>query len=155
MEANKTTMEETLAYARDIEVTLHNKEKTTFVASIQSHKDKGAKDMPPGTNEEDLDAVNAVRIQQGKKPWKFNKNRNNSRQSLGGSKSPLKYRYCQNTGHIKKDCRKTKTDNTPMVDKDGKPYTKRPNPDQERQVTLDQVRELTRRLGNLLLSLNG
>ena len=45
-EANTATMEETLAHARDIEVTLKDKKKTTFVASVQSHNNQDEEDVP-------------------------------------------------------------------------------------------------------------
>ena len=62
MEANKTTMELTLAYAWDLVVTLNNKEKTTFVASAQSHNNKDITRSSLSTNKEHLDAGYAKHI---------------------------------------------------------------------------------------------
>ena len=124
MEADKTTLSETLAYARDMEIILNDRKKSSHVSAIHTPE---AEDAPIGINEEDIDAINAVRTQQGKAPWKFNKqNRspgNNGqrpyrppngppRKPVQGS--PNKCHYCRISGHFQQDCRKRLRDGAPM-----------------------------------------
>ena len=122
MEAGKPTIAESVAYARELEVILSDRKKTSgHVNAVQSNQDE-TEDAPDGLDEEELQAVNALRQQHGKKPYRFNRNRNGSN---GGrfNKTTAKCRYCHIPGHLQKECRKRKAANAPMVDKDGKPLS--------------------------------
>ena len=47
MEADKNTIEESLAYARDMEIILNDKKKISHVSQIQA---QDTEDAPPGIN---------------------------------------------------------------------------------------------------------
>ena len=117
MEADKETLSETLVYARDMEIILNDRKKSSNVSAIQPE----AEDAPIGINEEDIEAINAVRTQQGKTPWRFNKtnqspgryngnNRpyrpNNGPQRNDARQGANRCHYCGIPGHFQDQCRK-------------------------------------------------
>jgi hypothetical protein len=59
MEAGKASQQDSLSLAREPEVVLNDRKKTSIIASILGEQELG---------EEELDAINAIHFQRGQKP---------------------------------------------------------------------------------------
>jgi hypothetical protein len=127
MEAAKPNIYESVSYAQEIEIIHQDRKKSSHVHSVQETKEGDFEDAPEGMDEDELEAVNALRFQKGKKPFRFNRGRpsngsNPNRNGAGPNRTNVKCRYCNITGHFQKDCRKRKAARAPMVDQNGKPF---------------------------------
>ena len=140
MEAGKTSIQESVTLARELEVIHEDRKKGHTVGAINGNNDTEDNDM----DEEDLAAINAVRFQRGKPPMRgfprspgnFNSNgrgnpngSSNGNSNGGGQRPPRSQqpftgqcRFCKNSGHHQKDCRKRIAAKMPCVDAQGKPY---------------------------------
>ena len=136
MEAAKPTIYESVSHAQEVEVIHNDRKRPSHVHTVQEETGE-FEDAPEGIDEDELEAINALRFQKGKRPFRFNRNRNGNGGNQNrndfnsnGSRPNVKCRYCHIMGHFQKDCRKRKAAHAPMVDKDGKPFS-RVNPVQE------------------------
>ena len=114
MEANKATLYETQKYAKEVEAITNEKKRTGgHVTAVQKQEEEDAEDLPDGLSgldEEEVQAINAIRRQQGKKPYRFNKGRSSNGRFTSKKKSSGtfsgKCNYCQIQGHKQFECRK-------------------------------------------------
>jgi hypothetical protein len=133
MEAGHDTLQLSLATARETEAILNDKSKRSLLSAIQQERadieseefedffsnylaNRDDSDMEPW-EENYVDKVNAIRIQNGKRPFKAG----------GGGKRPFNKaavicRYCNIKGHFQKECKKRLREGKPQVDAQGKPY---------------------------------
>jgi Retrotransposon gag protein len=133
MEAGHDTLQLSLATARETEAILNDKSKRSLLSAIQQERadieseefedffsnylaNRDDSDMEPW-EENYVDKVNAIRMQNGKRPFKTG----------GGGKRPFNKatvicRYCNIKGHFQKECKKRLREGKPQVDAQGKPY---------------------------------
>ena len=72
--------------------------------------------------------MNAIRQRNGKPPFRrrFQRSGPSSNAATAGSGSNFgKCRYCKKPGHLQKNCSARINARAPMVDKDGKPYSRK------------------------------
>jgi Retrotransposon gag protein len=132
MEAGHDTLQLSLATARETEAILNDKSKRSLLSAIQQERadieseefedffsnylaNRDDSDLEPW-EENYVDKVNAIRMQNGKRPFK-----------AGGGKRPFNKatvicRYCNIKGHFQKECKKRLREGKPQVDAQGKPY---------------------------------
>ena len=135
MKAGKVNIMEAVDHARELEVINADRRKVGHISAISptEPEDEDGDEPPAGMDEEEIRYVNVLRTQQGKKPYRFTRSGpprsgTSSRSSSGSGPRPgTKCRYCHNTGHMQKECRKRKAANAPMVDATGKPFENSPN----------------------------
>jgi len=131
MKAGKATLHEAVDFATELENIYKKDHKTISVIAEESHED-GISDIDPNElNDDELEAINAIRKRFGKKPF-FKRNgssryNNGNNGNNGNSNNGIKCRYCQKMGHLQKVCRSRKRDNAPMVDANGKPFGRKVN----------------------------
>jgi len=124
MEAGKANLRESLELARELEVILNDRhKKASGVANIHE-EDDNAEDAPDLT-EEEIYAINLIRHQQGKPPFKFFR-RNGNKRNGNGKSDDRKCRFCHRTGHMQPECKKRIAAGAPCVDANGKPWAKQP-----------------------------
>ena len=100
METDKATLQESLSLARELEVIVQEKMKTTLVAEVEDEDTLG---------EEDIEAINAILFQRGQKPFRrpgtSYKGQSNpkpaSTGNTGSYQSNKKCRFCGGN-HLKK-----------------------------------------------------
>jgi len=119
MEAGKATLGEAVDHAIELErIYQRDLKKVNMIQDTDA--------APPTMedwDEEELAAINAIRIRKGKPPFKrFNPPNQSSGPKKGGSGGPPKCRYCKKQGHMQRECRSRLRDGAPMVDYDGKPF---------------------------------
>lgn len=120
MEADKATLGETVDYAIELERIYQRDMKKLNV--IQESDTSMA--SPEDWDEEEVAAINAIRLRKGKPPFKrFNSNQGGTFRKEG-SGGPVKCRYCKKLGHMQKECRSRLRAGAPMVDAEGKPFRK-------------------------------
>lgn len=128
MEAGKTSIQDSVTLARELEVILNDKKKSGNIANVKTAPEQEEQ----GENyleEEELAAINAVRFQKGKAPLRFFRGPERPGRS-GPPQRPQhqqqnfnsKCRYCKIPGHQQKVCRKRILAGAPCVDINGKPY---------------------------------
>ena len=132
MEAGKTSIQESVTLARELEVILNDRKKPGTVSNVAAddHASKAEDDV----DEEELAAINAVRFQKGKPPLRFFKRPGQPTHS-GLPQRPQQHqqnfnskcRYCKIPGHSQKLCRKRIAAGAPCVDAQGKPYAVQDN----------------------------
>ena len=122
MEAGKDTLRESMRLALELEVIHQDRRGRGAVAAVTMEDavagdEKREEDEGPFDDEE-IAAINAIRLRNGKPPFKsgFRKN---------GNRSTVICRFCKKPGHVQKDCRARKRVNGAMVDEKGKPYERR------------------------------
>jgi len=128
MEAGKTTLKDTLELACELEVIMNDKHKLRGgIASVEAENDESS-DEAPALSEEEISAINLVRAQQGKPPFRFFRRNQDRRQTGNSSSKPdnRKCRYCHTAGHMQQKCRKRIAAGAPCVDENGKPWAKQP-----------------------------
>lgn len=130
MEAGHDTVQLSLVTARETEAILNDKSKRSLLSAIQQENsdleseefedffsnylsNRDDSELEPW-EENYLDKVNAIRMHQGKKPFRTGGKRFN--------KSTVVCRYCNIKGHFQKECKKRLRDGKPQVDAQGKPY---------------------------------
>lgn len=127
MEAGKATITESVTLAREIEVIHNDKKKGATIASVE---DSNPYD---DVDDDEINAINAIRFQKGKPPMNFNRRPGQPPQGQRGPQQQQRQqgqssafngdcRYCKFKGHSQKDCRKRKAAKAPCVDAQGKPY---------------------------------
>ena len=120
MEANKDTLRESVSLAVELE-TIHSERRIRTVAAVEEPQDEADPDL----DDEDLETINAIRQKYGKPPIRRHFQRNGP--SSGPSSNGFtfgKCRFCKKPGHLQKVCPARIAARAPMVDKNGKPYTK-------------------------------
>jgi hypothetical protein len=145
MKAGKDTLAESVDYAVELE-NIYRKDHRTISAIIEETDTDVIDGLDPNElNDDELEAINAIRKRFGKKPFfkRGGSHNGNNRQSNNGGSSngSIKCRYCQKMGHIQKVCRSRLRDKAPMVDANGKPFTRRVNAveDQDEDVAISTV----------------
>ena len=125
MEAGKANLGEAVDYAIELE-RIHQRSETRKVQAIQEEEEA----HPTGFEDWDDDemaAINAVRMRKGKPPLKKFGFSGGPKKGGSGPSGPIKCRYCKKLGHMQKECRSRIRDGAPMVDQEGKPFTKKVN----------------------------
>ena len=89
---------------------------TTVTAVSYENTEPPAATEMDDMDDDELQAVNAIRAQKGKAP--IRKSGPN-----GGAPKPIQCRYCNKWGHMQKYCKARQRDKAPMIGADGKPYT--------------------------------
>ena len=94
-------------YAKEVEAIMNEKKRASgHVTAVQDEEE--AEDVPDGLNsldEEDVQAINTIRQQQGKKPYRFNKGRSLPMVDYTNKKKFTgKCNYCQIPGHKQFEC---------------------------------------------------
>ena len=123
MEANKDTLRESVTLALELE-TIHSERRVRTVAAVTEDVQEEAEH---DFDDEELEAVNAIRQRNGKPPFRrrFQRSGPSSNAATAGSNSNFgKCRYCKKPGHLQKNCSARINARAPMVDKDGKPYSR-------------------------------
>ena len=124
MEANKDTLRESVTLALELE-TIHSERRVRTVAAVaEDAREEAEHDF----DDEELEAVNAIRQRNGKPPFRrrFQRSGPSSNSATAGSSSNFnKCRYCKQPGHLQKNCSARINARAPMVDKDGKPYSRK------------------------------
>jgi len=122
MEAGKDNLTESVDVAVELE-TIYQQRQVRAIAAIEEDYDEN--NCAEFTDEE-LGAINAIRQRQGAPPLRrrFNGSNGQNGQSPSGPFGG-KCRYCKKPGHMQKYCKARIQARAPMVDKDGKPFTKR------------------------------
>ena len=121
LESGKTTPYDIYKKAVEIETIEEDKKvKATPTVTAVSYENTepaaNAATEVDDMDEDELQAVNAIRAQKGKAP--FRRSGPN-----GGAPKPIQCRYCNKWGHMQKICKARQRDKAPMVGADGKPYT--------------------------------
>ena len=143
MKAGKATVTASKAYATELEAIsmkdtltpltrgIASLEETPF--SIPNHE--WPQDMLPSIpadlfTDEEFEQVNLIRRRNGKLPFKrtnFKKPSNgngNGNKSNGNNNGNISCRYCKKKGHMQRECKSRLRDNAPMVDANGKPFSR-------------------------------
>lgn len=129
MEAGKTSIQESVTLARELEVIHEDRKKGHTVSNIADQEDT----LDQNLNDEERAAVDAIRFQRGKPPLPPNRRppfnrpaqQQQQQQQQPRSGQPAftgQCRFCKILGHHQKDCRKRKAAKAPCVDAAGKPY---------------------------------
>jgi len=136
MKEGKATLGETVDLADELESIYKKNERTVNAVIAEENEDAVADKEILNIDElddDELEAINSIRRKAGKKPFfrkngnnRFNSGNNSNNHSNNGN-NPMKCRYCKKPNHMQKDCRARRRDKAPMVDANGKPYTKRIN----------------------------
>ena len=124
MQAGKDNIKDILDAARELELIEHDGKRKSLAPITEVTEPENDYD------EEELAAVNAIRQKKGKPLLQRNQggrfvsnNNGNNRSNSNGQVC----RYCKKPNHMQKECRSRIRDRAPMVDANGKPYTKRIN----------------------------
>ena len=125
MKAGKATLQESISFARELEVIVQDKNKMTLIAVVEDEDTLG---------EEDIEAINAIQFQRGQKPFRrpgtsyqvqsYQKPANTG--NTGPYQSNKKCRFFGGN-HLQKVCRKRIATGKPCVDQNRKPYTSQIN----------------------------
>jgi len=128
MEAGKDTLHESMRLATELEIIHQEKMKrgqvnSVTVVSAAAAADEGSTQIEnfDDLEEDEIAAVNAIRMRNGRAPFK------NFRSKFNGARPKVVCRHCKKPGHMQKDCFARKKANAPMVDANGKPYEKKVN----------------------------
>ena len=122
MKAGKPNVTESLKYAAELEAIAQKNTLTALtrgIAACQMEDDDEA-----GIEEDELEIINAIRRRSGKPPLKSGHNFRGHNNNSGNSNNAVTCRYCKKKGHMQKECKKRQRDKAPMVDVNGKPFTK-------------------------------
>jgi len=128
MEAGKDTLHESMRYATEIEVIHNDKKKISAigpkVAAISSHDDNDDDVNVDDLEDDEIEAINAIRTRNGRPP--FQRRFGNRFQKQGRRDfSKVVCRYCKKTGHLQHSCNARKAAGAPLVDAQGKALPKR------------------------------
>ena len=120
LESGKTAPYDIYRKAVEIETIEEDKKvkvsTTTVTAVSYENTEPAAATEMDDMDDDELQAVNAIRAQKGKAP--IRKSGPN-----GGAPKPIQCRYCNKWGHMQKYCKARQRDKAPMIGADGKPYT--------------------------------
>ena len=140
MKAGKATVTASKAYATELEA-INMKDTLTpltrGIASCQMEDVDYTPESLPSVpsdllDDDELEAINAICRRSGKPPYRRgnfkrpnngngNKNNGNGNSSNNGN---ISCRYCKKKGHMQRECKSRLRDNAPMVDANGKPFTR-------------------------------
>ena len=129
MEANKATLHESSKLASEIE-TMNDRDRGQRVNAVgltnteepEEEREDSLREVV--LDEEELAAVNALRMRNGRPPFRSGFRRSGPPSSNGNGKKTVICRYCKKPGHFQKECRTRQRANGAMVDANGKPYTR-------------------------------
>jgi hypothetical protein len=117
IEENKPSLGESVYFAIELEATLNEKRQHLKLAAIEKGEIQELDD-------EEKEAINALRFKRnGGGGNKFS-----SKRQPPKATSSTVCRYCKKNGHFQKECRSRIRDKAPMVDANGKPFTRKINP---------------------------
>ena len=125
MEAGHATIGESLSNALDLEVIHSDRRGGRAVNAVVEEKADNEEDWTADLNDEDFEAVNAIRIKRGLNPFRRNQGRTSGNKN--GNKTSTICRYCKKRGHMQRECRTRLRENGKMVDAQGKPFTPKAN----------------------------
>ena len=135
MEAGKTSIQESVNLARELEVIQNDKKKTGAVANVIANAtvNDNTNKTEDELDDDEINAVNSVRFQKGKPALQSFKRAGPFLQTGQPSRPQQlpsfnnKCRYCTIPGHSQKVCRKRIAAGAPCVDAQGKPYANQTN----------------------------
>ena len=116
MEAGEDTLQDTLKVAREAEVIIMDRRRATAVASIEVAATEKINLTEEDFTEEERNLINAIRHKKG---FNFRKT------GPPKANSTTQCRYCKKMGHFQKECRSRIREKAPMVDAQGKAYTRK------------------------------
>lgn len=138
MKEGKATLGEAIDFADELE-SIYRKNEKTINALAECNDNVDAIDGGDAINiddlaDDELEAINMIRQRNGKKPFMKRRNGNNGNNSNFRGKSNnsngngnIKCRYCKKPNHMQRECKSRLRDKAPMVDANGKPFTKKIN----------------------------
>ena len=121
MKEGKATLGEAVDFADELESIYRKNERTVNVVEKTESAASDVIDIED-LEDDELEAINLIRRKTGKKPFLRKRHNGNNNGSNGGG---IKCRYCQKMGHMQKECRSRIRDRAPLVDTNGKPFTKK------------------------------
>jgi hypothetical protein len=140
-EIGTTGLRAVLDKAAELEkLELENKASSHTVAAVSAtpeilEPELGASGPSEDLAEDEIAAINAIRKNQGRPPYKGKPS------GFSGNKSNVQCRYCKKFNHFQRDCKSRQRDGAPMVGADGKPYQPRnPNGGQQRSPAFPAVK---------------
>ena len=125
MEANKATLGETVDFAIELERISQRSEPRRLNAIGEEDGGEEGPASPEDWDDDELAAINAIRFKKGKAPYHRSGPRPGFKKEGPAANGSPKCRYCKKPGHLQKVCRSRIRDKAPMVDQDGKPYTRK------------------------------
>ena len=132
MEGNREQLHECVNLAREIEVIQSDRktQKGVTVASVEKFDEPAVRhEQPEGLEDDEIEAINAIRFKKGKRPFMKKNNGNfGNYQGNGNSdwnKKGLICFYCKKPNHVQKFCKTRIRNKAPMVNSKGEPYTPR------------------------------
>lgn len=144
MEGNRDELHECVSLAREIEVIQNDRktQKGVTVASIEkSENSEPRQEQPEGLEDDEIEAINAIRFKKGKRP--FTKKGNFGYQGNSDwNKKGLICFYCKKPNHIQKNCKTRIRNKAPMVNSRGEPYTPRVSAVEERVPEGDKQKDV-------------
>lgn len=121
MKEGKATIGEAVDFADELE-SIYRKNERSIAVIAEEREDDDVGDL----NDEELEAVNAIRKRMGKKPF-VKKNYGSGGNRTQSNGNGVQCRYCKKIGHMQRECRSRKRDRAPLVDANGKPFEKKVN----------------------------
>jgi hypothetical protein len=124
-EIGTTGLRAVLDKAAELEkLELENKTALHAVAAVSAtpeihEPEAGASGPSEDLAEDEIAAINAIRKNQGRPPFRGKPS------GSSGNKSNVQCRYCKKFNHFQRDCKSRQRDGAPMVGADGKPYQPR------------------------------
>ena len=138
MKAGKATVTASKAFATELEAISMKDTLTPLTRGIASCQMENAdsESLPSLAadllDDDELEMINAIRRRSGKQPFRRgnfkkpstsngNKSNGNGNSSNNGN---ISCRYCKKKGHMQRECKSRLRDNAPMVDANGKPFSR-------------------------------
>ena len=118
MESGPERIHEAVDTAREIETIFSDRKsqsKGTVISAIGEQTQESTLEAPEQFDEEEIEAINAIRFKKGKKPFRPN----------NGGRPKVRCHYCKKPGHIQKFCFTRKNENGEFKDAQGRPMGRR------------------------------